>query len=104
MRPESDLTARSSPLQIDELIARIWTDVLQCGDPVTGEQNFFEAGGDSVAMMMLLFRVKEEFGVNLAPVDLMDAPTLQHFCRAVTVSRAALAGSDACLDPMSRSE
>ncbi len=99
MPPESDLNAPSSPNQVDELVVRIWADVLQCGGPVTGEQDFFEAGGDSVAMMMLLFRVKEELGVELAPVDLMETPTLQHLCRAVTVGRAALAGSGSCLHP-----
>ena len=75
------------------LVSLMWTEILQCSGTVSLEANFFDLGGDSLAMMMLLFRVKEELEVDLAPVVLMDAPTLGQFSKLIHIARSAMSSS-----------
>jgi Phosphopantetheine attachment site len=68
-------------------IGRIWTQVLQCPQPVRLDDNFFELGGDSLAMMIVLFRTAECCRVELPPNILMIQPTLREFCAGVDAAR-----------------
>jgi acyl carrier protein len=57
-------------------IAALWSEVLQNAAPPRSTDNFFAAGGDSMGMITLEFRIKEELGVELPPGTLLSAPTL----------------------------
>lgn len=93
------ITTESSALGVR--VAAIWAEVLQAPEPPCADANFFALGGDSLAMMMMLFRVSEEFGIDAAPVLLMDEPaTLQGFCLRL----AATLGSHAASGPHSSAE
>lgn len=51
--------------ETEEKLARIWSEILQ--KPVThSEANFFDLGGHSLLAVLLLMRIREEFGVELA--------------------------------------
>lgn len=61
---------------MERQLAEIWSEVL--GRPVvSATDNFFEVGGHSLLMPVLLSRVSEEFGVELPLSTLFVAPTLR---------------------------
>lgn len=54
--------------ETEEKLARIWAEILQ--KPIlNSDANFFDLGGHSLLAVLLLMRVKEEFGVELAVDD-----------------------------------
>jgi acyl carrier protein len=78
-----------SQADLESSLARIWSDALQHTEAIAPNANFFEAGGTSVTMMIILFRVKEELGVDLPPGALMEAPSFGAFCALVETKRAS---------------
>jgi len=72
-RREAALAQTAAPPQgfsseTEEKLARIWAELLQ--KPVADSSaNFFDLGGHSLLAVLLLMRVKEEFGVELAVED-----------------------------------
>ncbi len=73
--------------ETESLVAPIWAEILQ--RPTVGpESDFFELGGDSVMMVMILFRVNEELGVELPSGVLSEVPTLGQFCKLIDELRA----------------
>ena len=74
-------------------VSLIWAEVLQRDGAVSLDESFFEAGGDSLAMMMLLFRIKEELAIELAPAALMEAPTLRRFCQMIGTAGSGPTGA-----------
>lgn len=57
-----------------ERVMRLWSEIL--GVPVTSpEEDFFDLGGQSLAMVQFLARVESEFGVVL-PVEVLFAGDL----------------------------
>ena len=68
-------------------VVGIWAEVLERPEPLDLSADFFNLGGDSVAMMMVLFRVKDEFGIEVPPQALMECPTLREFCALVDTLR-----------------
>ncbi len=64
-------------------LAAIWTDLLRAG-PVLGESNFFDLGGHSLMVVLLLMRVQEEFGISLGIDDVYAADvTLEKMARRI---------------------
>jgi len=60
--------AQAFASETEEKLARIWAEILQ--KPIlNSEANFFDLGGHSLLAVLLLMRVKEEFGVELAVDD-----------------------------------
>ncbi|WP_394842169.1 amino acid adenylation domain-containing protein [Pendulispora brunnea] len=73
-------TAQPSPeeralTETEAALARIWTDVLQCGR-VTPDDAFLELGGDSLKAMQLSARASEAFGVEVGPAQVFDTNTV----------------------------
>ncbi|WP_394827258.1 amino acid adenylation domain-containing protein [Pendulispora albinea] len=64
-----ELTPREAAL------ARIWTEVLQCGR-VTPDDAFLELGGDSLKAMQLSARATETFGVEVGPAQVFETNTV----------------------------
>lgn len=55
-----------------QTLAEIWNEVLQRPGDFSDEDRFFQLGGDSVAMMMMLFRVEKVLHVELNPEEVYE--------------------------------
>lgn len=72
--PESDVERR---------LAAIWAEVLH-RSPISVHDNFFDLGGHSLLAVLLLMRVKEEFGVELSVDDVYSGTlTLRELARTI---------------------
>src|SRR6266849_5747882 len=74
-------------------VAELWSEVLTLTRTPSPSDNFFALGGDSMAMVMLEYRIKEEFSVELSPGALLGAPTLRELSAMVDAVSSALLGS-----------
>lgn len=78
--------------ETEEKLARIWSELLQ--RPVEGPQaNFFDLGGHSLLAVLLLMRVKEEFGVELS-VDEVYSGSLTLASLAAAIEARQLGAAD----------
>jgi amino acid adenylation domain-containing protein len=60
---------------LEELLARLWREVLGLAE-VGVEDNFFELGGNSVQAAMLINRLHDRLGRHVSTVALFDSPTV----------------------------
>lgn len=67
---------------IADAAAEIWSKFLRSERP-TPDQDFFEAGGDSVMAMVLTFALGERFEIELLPEAIFDAPTFGELCALI---------------------
>ncbi|WP_314176413.1 acyl carrier protein [Streptomyces winkii] len=67
--------------EVLEVVTDFWKEVLQVD--VGPDSDFFEAGGHSLALLALVNRLQEHFGVEMSVVDVFDYPTLGEFAGAV---------------------
>ncbi len=74
--PPPDVTrhAYRPPVGREQVLADLIGSVLAV-EQVGLDDDFFELGGDSLAAVELMAAIDEQFGVNLAPATLLDAPT-----------------------------
>jgi acyl carrier protein len=66
----------------ETVVGEIWAELLQL-NKINPHDNFFEMGGDSLMIMMMLFRISDVLGVEIRPGIIMNAPTLREFCQAI---------------------
>lgn len=66
-----------SPSVTERALAALWNEVLQTAEQPVATDNFFAIGGDSMAMVILELRIKEEFSVELPAGTVLNAPTLR---------------------------
>lgn len=86
----SAVTANTNLLTLSTLetqVARIWADALERTDVIGPEDSFFDLGGDSLSMMIVLFQIGEQLGVELSQATFLDAPSLRQFCVLVESAR-----------------
>ncbi len=69
-----------------------WTNVLGA-DPVDEEDNFFEAGGDSLSALELITLLGDEFGTNIAMAEFYRAPTFGGLVALFAAAAAAAAAT-----------
>ncbi|MFD5438571.1 condensation domain-containing protein, partial [Kitasatospora sp. NPDC127067] len=74
-RPElgEQYVAPHTPVQ--QIVARIWTDILGI-DRIGIHDNFFELGGDSILTIQVISRAKR-YGLHLTPPMLFQHPTVE---------------------------
>ncbi len=70
-------------------ILEIFRDCLGYEEQVTGEDDFFEFGGDSISGTRIVSRVKEAFGVQVSVMDLLESQTIGEFVGIVLEKAAA---------------
>lgn len=75
--PATDLTVT------EQALADLWIEVLRGTANPQPNDDFFAVGGDSMAMVTLEFRIKEEMGVELAPGTVLAAPTLRQLSSTI---------------------
>jgi amino acid adenylation domain-containing protein len=91
--PEAPRPAESMPrTAMEELVARHWTDVL-ASPSVSADENFFEAGGDSVTGIQLIARLGEELQRELPPDMLFRHPSLRRLAVALAQTAQELPGA-----------
>jgi acyl-coenzyme A synthetase/AMP-(fatty) acid ligase/aryl carrier-like protein len=88
--PAPEAAREAEPLQgeVQETLARIWSEVLGCG-PVGARDNLFELGGHSLLAARLLARYREAFGVDLQLRQLFEAPTVAELAPVIEAARSA---------------
>lgn len=77
--------------ETEQTLAELWSEVLQTAVLPTTTENFFALGGDSIAMVLLEFRIREEFEVDLPAAAVLEAPTLREMATLMMS-----ASSDSC--------
>jgi amino acid adenylation domain-containing protein len=84
---------------VEEMLAEIWSDVLQTGQ-VGRNDDFFALGGHSLLAMRVVSRLRAAFRVELPVRDLFEEPTLAAL--SDRVARALVAGGGAPAPPLVR--
>jgi acyl-CoA synthetase (AMP-forming)/AMP-acid ligase II/acyl carrier protein len=79
--------------ELEATVARLWAQVLGDGLPGSAD-DFFAAGGDSLAAAELTARINRETGVRLAARSLFDAPTVAALADLVAEARRAAPPAD----------
>jgi acyl carrier protein len=74
-----------------DALRAVWTSVL--GSEPSAEQDFFEAGGDSLAMVQVLYLLEERTGLDLTVEDLF--PETFMFGDSVRALEAAMSSAAA---------
>lgn len=74
--------------RIAQTVARVWKDVLLA--PVRGpDDDFFDAGGDSLAAVTFAVELEYALGVELSPTLIYEAPRFGAFCKVLRECGAA---------------
>ena len=88
--PNRPLTPSSLPRagdRIAQTVAHVWQDVLLA--PVRGpEDDFFDAGGDSLKAITFAIELERALGLELSPTLINEAPRFGRFCEALRERRA----------------
>ena len=69
--------------ETENAIAALWKEVLALPDLPRADDNFFSLGGDSTAMVMVEFRIQEEFSVEIPPGAMLTVPSLRELARLI---------------------
>ncbi len=78
----------------EQVVARIWADVLELGDP-DPDGNFFLDGGHSMIALRLLAYLEKETGVPVSVEKFVETPTIAGLALAVLAGGAARPGPGA---------
>ena len=70
-RPKTAAVVRRSPDEVRAWLREVWTQQLGTGD-FSDEDNFFDVGGDSLMGLAMLSQIREQFGIRLRIVDVLE--------------------------------
>ena len=73
---------KTDKASVELRLTRIWQETLGT-NRFEADDNFFDLGGHSVAVMRLFEKVKKEFGKTLSPALLFQAPTIKKLTTAI---------------------
>jgi acyl carrier protein len=74
-------------VRIAQAVARAWQDVLVAS--VRGpEDDFFDAGGDSLKAITLTMELERALGLELSPTLIYEVPEFDRFCEVLRAPRA----------------
>lgn len=74
------------PTATEKAMAELWREVLECAETPRPADDFFGLGGDSIAMVTVLFRIQEEFAIELPPGAIFGSPTLRELSALIDES------------------
>ncbi|MFQ5417794.1 MAG: thioesterase domain-containing protein, partial [Myxococcota bacterium] len=66
----------------EERLAQIWTDELEA-DAIDIRDDYFALGGTSLQAVQIMMRIEEQFGRDLTPSVLLDAPTIERLAALI---------------------
>jgi thioesterase domain-containing protein/acyl carrier protein len=99
MADDAELAAGDGD-HIARTVARVWTEVLL--QPVGGpEDDFFEAGGDSLQAMTFVLELERALGRELSPTLLHAAPGFGQLCEILREHRGEVPREDRTRDDVS---
>ncbi len=87
----SSLTEAEAAAPYADVIAGIWRSVLDV-EQVGIDENFFDAGGNSLLLMHVLIRLRAELSESLTRVDLFTYPTVRELASYLSASVAGRSG------------
>ncbi len=67
---------------LEQLIVNIWRETLGIKN-VSLQTNFFDLGGNSLIGLQVMSRLRQELQIQLSPVILFEAPTVQELARCL---------------------
>ncbi|MFP3155750.1 acyl carrier protein [Lachnospiraceae bacterium ZAX-1] len=71
-----------------EKIEEIWKRVLEL-EEIPEDENFFDLGGTSLLTYKMCMLAKEEYGINIKPIDVMENPTLRQLSASLAGERGS---------------
>lgn len=71
LRESSILKASALANETEELIAGVWSDVLNSSSRIVREDNFFSLGGHSLLALQAIRRIESLTGIRLSPEDIV---------------------------------
>ncbi len=71
LRESSILKASALANQTEEMIADVWSDVLNSKSRIVREDNFFSLGGHSLLALQAIRRIESQTGIRLSPEDIV---------------------------------
>jgi len=74
--------------RVAQTVAQVWQKVLQAPVGVP-EDDFFEAGGDSLKAITLVLELEQALGVELSPTLINESPTFAGLCEALREHRTS---------------
>ena len=96
-RPEvarAELAAYTAPSSsLERTIAGIWRDILKA-DEIGVDDNFFDLGGHSLALVQAHERVSEALDTDLSHIDLFEYPTISALARRLSGGEREELGRD----------
>jgi acyl carrier protein len=85
-RPEQESPFVAPRTPVEELLAKMWTELLKV-ERVGINDNFFELGGHSLLITQVASRIEQAFQVQLPLRVLFDAPTIALLSAAVATAQ-----------------
>ena len=82
---------------IEMVLSEWFNELLQCGE-CCRETHFFESGGQSLKLTMLLMRIQHRFGISLELADVMAQPTIA--CIAQAIEQASVSDHATLVPPV----
>ncbi|MDX8036723.1 amino acid adenylation domain-containing protein [Lentzea sp. BCCO 10_0856] len=79
--------------ETERAVAGVWQDVLGRGD-VGLDSGFFDLGGNSLLLMQVVKRLRDEFGVPVTRVDMFSHPTVRAMAGHLTAKTPTRAKAD----------
>jgi amino acid adenylation domain-containing protein len=86
-RPELEPTFVAPRTPVEELLVRIWTEVLGL-EEVGVDDNFFDLGGHSLLATQVISRLREALDVELQLRSLFESPTIANLAEHVEAARS----------------
>jgi acyl carrier protein len=77
----------------ERTVAQLWREAMQMSRLPDPGDDFFALGGDSMTMVLVEFRIMEEFGLQLPGGTLLAAPTVRELASVIDERSRQL---DAC--------
>ena len=93
LRESSILKASALANQTEEMIADVWSDVLNSKSRIVREDNFFSLGGHSLLALQAIRRIESQTGIKLTPEDIVGL-SLSEIAEKVSHSTPASAGHE----------
>ncbi|WBU54441.1 amino acid adenylation domain-containing protein [Paracoccus sp. SCSIO 75233] len=81
--PSFRASGRAAETASEELLARLFAEILHLPEPATAESDFFALGGDSLTAVRLILRIEEETGAKPGLGTVFEAPVLQDMADAL---------------------
>src|SRR5205823_8028007 len=90
MQTGSEMEVCTARTASEEILARIWSDVLRVRS-IDGDVNFFDIGGDSLKATEVISRIRETLQVDLPLMAFFEDPTVAHLASVVDELKAETA-------------